>query len=121
MKEFARTTPVSGKIKIYSYVLAIGYLLFGAVLFHVLPKFQILLTEFDVPPNFLTSVTLIIGSGGWFCLAMGMAACIILKDVKSCSRPLNPLFTLGLLFWLGCMAYALYAPLFYGVRLMNVH
>jgi hypothetical protein len=113
VENFAVTTHKGHRIKISSCILASLYLLFGAVLFHVLPQFEGIFAGFNVPLNFWMRAMFAIGACGWLCLAAEVAIFIVLKDLRFGSRFLNLFFTLVFLFWVGCTAYALFSPLFF--------
>jgi type II secretory pathway component PulF len=99
------------KIKIYSWLLAGAYLLWGCGLFHVIPKFLGIFTGFNIQLPFSLRILLFVEPYGWLLLAVGLAGAVIVSDRRFRSRALNPLFSLLLVLWMGWTAFTLLRPL----------
>jgi hypothetical protein len=105
------------KTRIYSWLLAGAYLLWGLWLYRVISSFQSFYSGFSVSLPFFTGMIFAVGPFGWLCLAMANGLIVIFKDRKFRSRFWNPLFTFLLLLWVGCMTLALLliSPMFRGI------
>ena len=80
MCNFKHKSP-NEKLKFFSVILAIGYILFGSYLAYTLPKFKELHNNLvSSPLPFSTQIITDIGSVGHFCLFSTLALLVIIKD-----------------------------------------
>ena len=85
---------MSTKVKISSWLLAGGFVLFGALFALDVAKFKDIFTELEISLPRLTAAVFVIGPWGWFALAVLAAGSVILNDLRFHSRLLTPILTL---------------------------
>jgi hypothetical protein len=102
------------RIKIYSWKLAGAYLICGLIFFFadlkIQPFIQNVFSGFNISFPFLTKAAFTVGPYGWIFLMAAVGAIVVLKDLKFQTRFLNPLFTVLLVLWVGCMVFTLSYP-----------
>ena len=91
------------KMRIYSWILASAYLVWGVLLFIEVAKFREVLSGFTSLP-FLKWATIAIGPYGWLFMAVAVSTTLILNDLKFHLRFVNIIFTIILPLWVCCMA-----------------
>ena len=99
------------KISPFSWILAGAYLFCGLGICFVVLKLQALFSGFGIELPAITRVALGVGPVGWLCASLVAGLLVVLKDLKFRSRLLNQLFTLVLVSWVGCIAFAVLSPL----------
>ena len=95
------------KVKPYSWVLAVAYVLAGIWLFIAIPQFNRMFSEMRTTPRLPTRFILSIGSFGCLTLLVITAIVVILKDLRFRPRLLNTLFTIFLICCVACFFYQL--------------
>jgi len=98
------------KKRIYPWILASAYVLFGMGLNHIIPKFQEMYSGFDIKLSFLTRVMISAGPFGRLGFPALMGVVVILTDNKFHSRYLNHIFAVILLLGVWCALGALILP-----------
>jgi hypothetical protein len=99
------------KITLFSWILAGAYLFCGLGICFVVSNLQALFIGFDIEMSFLTRVVLGVGPIGWLGASVALGLLVVLKDLQFRSRLLNPMCSLILVFWVGCMAFAVLFPI----------
>jgi len=111
-KPLINTAGTFMKIRAYSMILAIAYLLFGVVLFYIIPKFQEMYSGYTIEPLFLARAMFAVGSLGCLCFSAMVSIVVILNDIKFHSRYPNLIFTTLLVLWVSYTPIALFYPIY---------
>ena len=94
------------KIKSFSWMLAGAYLLCGLGICSVVLKLNEIVSGFGIVLPTVIRMAWGISPMGWLCASLAAALLVVLKDLRFRSRPLNVLFTLVLVSWVGCIVFA---------------
>ena len=92
------------KRRISSWILASVYLVWGVLLFLAVPKFQEIVSGFNISATLVMRVIFAVGPYGCLLLAIAIGIALILNDLRFHRRFVSLFFTVTLLLWVYCMA-----------------
>jgi hypothetical protein len=91
------------KKRIYSWILASAYLVWGVLLFLAVPKFQETVSGFNISATLVMRTIFAFGPYGCLLLAVAIGVAIIFIDLRFHRRFVSLVFTVTLLLWVYCM------------------
>ena len=106
------------KITTFSWILAGAYLFCGLGICFVILQLQVFFSGFHIELPTMTRVALGVSPVGSLCASLAVGFLVILKALRFRSRWLNSLFTLVLVSWVSCIAFAV-LPLFQHVEVLH--
>lgn len=92
------------KVRIYSWILAGAYLLWGVLLFLAVPRFQEIVSGFNISATLVMRAMFAVGPYGCLLLAVAIGVALTLNNLRFHRRFVSLFFTITLLLWVYCMA-----------------
>jgi hypothetical protein len=92
------------KKSIYSWILAGAYLVWGVLLFLAVPRFQEIVSGFNISATLVIRAIFAVGPYGCLILAAAIGSAIIFNDLRFHRRFVSLFFTITLLLWVYCLA-----------------